>query len=57
MEIKDFSLRSKGQIALFRINSKNEKWRFQGSQAATKINRNARKVIFAQIAQIIAEKE
>ncbi|MHB2149106.1 hypothetical protein ACX8XP_08630 [Calditrichota bacterium LG25] len=34
MEIKDFSLRSKGQIALFRINSKNAKWRFQGSQAA-----------------------
>ncbi len=29
----------------------------QGSKAATKINRNARKVIFSQITQIIAEKD
>ncbi|MHB2150160.1 hypothetical protein ACX8XP_13965 [Calditrichota bacterium LG25] len=29
----------------------------QGSQAATKINRNGRKVIFSQITQIIAEKD
>ncbi len=30
---------------------------FQGSQAATKINRNVRKVNFSLITQIIAEKE
>ncbi len=29
----------------------------QSSTAATKINRNVRKVIFSQIKQIIAEKE
>ncbi len=29
----------------------------QSSQAATEINRNARKVIFSQIAPMIAEKE
>ncbi|MHB2150918.1 hypothetical protein ACX8XP_17830 [Calditrichota bacterium LG25] len=30
---------------------------FQDSQAASKTNRNTRKVIFSQIAPIIAEKE
>ncbi|MHB2148270.1 hypothetical protein ACX8XP_04370 [Calditrichota bacterium LG25] len=30
---------------------------FQGNQAPTKINRNVRKVIFSQIATIIAEKD